>query len=192
MGGRGSGLDSATAKQIVTVIRAGTVRERKRAALIALLMLRETRTKAARLVGSRRASAKKYFDDFQAKGIDGVLNPSRTLSKADTKPVRANVFRVLHSPPQMYGFNRTTWRLKDLNLVLRRQGTPVSEEVISAIIRSAGYQFKKARKVLTSIDPDYRQKLDRVQGILTRLGPGERFSSVDEFGPVVVRQASRR
>jgi len=182
-----SSLVPETTQRIVTIIRTGTVRERKRAALVALQAMGETRTKSARLVGSCRASAKKYWDLFQSCGIGFVLNPSRSASKVDDQCVRSNVFRVLHTPPRTYGFNRTTWRLKDLNIALRREGTPVSRDVISSIIRSAGYQYKKARKVLTSNDPDYRAKLERIQHILSGLAKEERFFSIDEFGPVSIK-----
>jgi hypothetical protein len=45
----------------------------------------------------------------------------------------------------------------------------------------------KARKVLTSPDPRYREKLAVITGILSQLGPKEKFFSVDEFGPFSVR-----
>jgi len=63
----------------------------------------------------------------------------------------------------------------------------MSREVISQVIRSEGYQWKKARRVLTSNDPDYRQKLDRIHRILGSLKHDEAFFSVDEFGPFAVR-----
>lgn len=57
----------------------------------------------------------------------------------------------------------------------------------STYIRSEGFRFVKARKVLTSPDPQYREKLAVITGILARLGPKEKFFSVDEFGPFSVR-----
>jgi transposase len=140
--------------------------ERKRAAMVALLALGETVTRSAKATRSSRASAKKCWDAFAAHGVNGILNPSRKQKRSDRPEIQRSVFRILHDPPNEHGFNRTTWRLKDLNVVLRRQGTAVSEEVISAIIHSAGYQWKKARKVLTSNDPEYRQKLDHIKSIL--------------------------
>lgn len=50
----------------------------------------------------------------------------------------------------------------------------------------------KARKVLTSNDPDYRSKLTRVQGILSSLGTNEGFFSIDEYGPFAVKQREGR
>lgn len=41
--------------------------------------------------------------------------------------------------------------------------------------------------VLTSTDPTYREKLQRVQSVLSSLGADERFFSIDEFGPFAIK-----
>jgi hypothetical protein len=58
---------------------------------------------------------------------------------------------------------------------------------ISEYIRKEGYVFRKARKVLTSPDPDFREKLNAITSILTSLSPREKFFSVDEYGPFSVK-----
>jgi len=40
---------------------------------------------------------------------------------------------------------------------------------------------------LTSNDPDYREKLDRVHSILRGLRENDRFFSIDEFGPFAIK-----
>ena len=102
------------------------------------------------------------------------------------------VFTILHAPPKVYGFNRTTWRLRDVHTVMRRLGMPLGKYYIEKIIRDAGYRFIKARVVLTSNDPNYREKVDRIHRILRRLKPTERFFSIDEFGPFAVKQQGGR
>jgi hypothetical protein len=47
--------------------------------------------------------------------------------------------------------------------------------------------FKKAKVVLTSPDPCFREKVDFIKNILSNLGPRERFFSIDEMGPVSVK-----
>jgi DDE superfamily endonuclease len=101
--------------------------------------------------------------------------------------VEEQFFAVFHSPPSQHGFNRTTWRVADLQSVLEASGIPLGRHAIHAIIRSTGYRWRKARKVLTSRDPDYRAKLDNIQEILRNLGPNEGFFSADEYGPFAVR-----
>ena len=59
--------------------------------------------------------------------------------------------------------------------------------IVSEYFKSMGYKFKKARKVLTSPDPDYRAKLMQITDILSRLEAREKFFSIDEFGPCAVK-----
>jgi len=59
-------------------------------------------------------------------------------------------------------------------------------------VKGAGFRWKKARVVLTSHDPEYRQKLDRIQDILSNLGTNERFFSIDEFGPFSLKMKAGR
>src|SRR5262249_9613025 len=114
------------------------------------------------------------------------------VRKFDDARYKEMVFTILHAPPKDYGFNRTTWRLQDIHTVMTRQGMPISKGYIIRIIRGAGYRFVKARQVLTSNDPNYRQKVNRIRRILSRLKPTERFFSIDEFGPFAVKQRGGR
>jgi hypothetical protein len=75
----------------------------------------------------------------------------------------------------------------DLQIALQASGNPLGRHAIHDIIRNAGYRWRKARKVLTSKDPEYRAKLDRIHQILGSLGPKEGFFSIDEYGPFAVK-----
>ncbi len=97
------------------------------------------------------------------------------------------VFGILHEPPSNYGINRTTWTMDQLSRILRQTGHPVCPGVIRKIIKLAGYRWRKARIVLTSNDPTFSEKLDRVRSILANLRPDEAFFSIDEFGPFAVK-----
>ena len=55
------------------------------------------------------------------------------------------------------------------------------------MIKAAGYKWRKARIVLTSTDPTYREKLDRIWSILSHLQPDEAFFSIDEYGPFAIK-----
>ena len=109
-----------------------------------------------------------------------------------TDDLKKTLFGVLHAPPSEYGLNRTTWRVGDLVNVMQRKGHPMNEPMVSELIRAAGYRWRKARVVLTSNDPKFREKLDRVRGTLANLGEDEAFFSVDEFGPFAVRMRGGR
>jgi hypothetical protein len=97
--------------------------------------------------------------------------------------VNEAVFKVLHSPPSSYGFARTNWRAVDLKAAMKTEGVVTSLWTIRRAIRAAGYRWRKARVVLTSNDPEYRIKIERITSILETLGDDEAFFSVDEYGP---------
>ena len=62
----------------------------------------------------------------------------------------------------------------------------------SHLISNAGYSFRKARRVLTSPDPNYREKVELVLQTLQSLKPTELFFFVDEMGPVRVKSYGGR
>ncbi|QIG48596.1 IS630 family transposase [Nordella sp. HKS 07] len=103
------------------------------------------------------------------------------------KPLNDAVFALLHTPPRDSGFNRTTWRLADLHSALKAQGVITTSNNLSAVIKKAGYQWKKARITLTSSDPLYREKVDAIKKVLSELKNDEAFFSIDEFGPFAVK-----
>ena len=108
--------------------------------------------------------------------------------KFDDDAFKKAVFSLLHEPPSNYGINRTSWKMPDFcaGSCARRGGRPVPE-VIRKITKAAGYQWRKARVVLTSNDPAYSEKLDRIRTILSGLRPDEAFFSIDEYGPFAVK-----
>jgi hypothetical protein len=58
---------------------------------------------------------------------------------------------------------------------------------ISRIVRAAGYTWRKATEVLTSNDPEYQEKLERIKSVLSTLGENDRFCSIDEYGPFAIK-----
>src|SRR5271168_5040786 len=112
----------------------------------------------------------------------------KSNAKTDKDSNKQAVFTLLHSPPSAHGFNRTTWRMRDLQDALRKQNLPMCKEVIHTIIKEAGYRWRSARIVLTSRDPEYRMKVDAIKSILSNLGQDEAFFSIDEYGPFAIKQ----
>ena len=163
--------------------------------------------RAVVLLGSRRgASAEelalkiektvktvlKWIDSYKRTGLKEMprkqpadLQPS-TKRKIEKKDL---VIRLLHESPTLHGYNRTTWRAKDLaETITRIYGIPIYPSTITEYIRESGFVYKRAKEVLTSPDPDFSSKVGRIQQILNRLGPAEKFFSIDEFGPKAIRR----
>jgi transposase len=134
-----------------------------------------------------------YLHIFQSGGA-AALFARRTSSsrKFDNEVIKNAVFSTLHEPPGNYGINRASWKMGDLCQVLGEMGQPVCPQVIRKITKAAGYRWRKARVVLTSSDPAYSEKLDRIRSILSGLQPDEAFFSIDEYGPFAVKMQPGR
>jgi len=147
----------------------------------------------ARFLFISRSTVGQYIMQFTAGGVKELFDFTRkepTKSK-DPQYVKA-LFRVLHAPPMTYDVNRTTWKMDDIHRVMKDKGLPLCRDNIRKIVRDAGYKYRKAKTVLTSNDPEYREKIDRIHGILSALGPREKFFSIDEFGPLAIKMRGGR
>jgi transposase len=144
-------------------------------------------------LGIQKTTQRKYLQMFEAGGQTALFaRQTKSTRKFDNEAVKQAIFGVLHEPPSNYGINRTTWIMPDLERVLRETGRPACREVIRKVTKAAGYRWRKARVVLTSADPDYTEKLNRIRSILSKLRPDEVFFSIDEFGPFAVKMQPGR
>jgi transposase len=143
---------------------------------------------ACRVLSLCRQSFRRYVHLFDEGGAALLFAPRiNPYRKFDNEKIKQVVFNTLHQPPSNFGINRTTWKMADLSRVLKEAGQPAGEDVIRKIIKQAGYRWRKARVVLTSHDPEFSKKLDRIRSILSGLKADEAFFSIDEFGPFAVK-----
>jgi transposase len=123
----------------------------------------------------------KWMGRFRSEGPVGLDDRSsrpHRIARRHSQPGKElsdAVFALLHTPPRDSGFNRTTWRLADLLSALQAQGVSTTPNNLSTVIKQAGYQWKKARVTLTSVDA--------IKDALSKLREDEAFFSIDEFGP---------
>ncbi len=138
-------------------------------------------------------SIRNYIKQYQSGGIRRLLNVDKTdMFKFQQHEYNDGLFKILHSPPSAYGINRTSWKMDDLHQVMKDQGISICKDSIRLIIKNAGYKFRKAKRVLTSNDPDYKAKLENISNILANLKHNEHFFSIDEFGPFSVKMQGGR
>jgi transposase len=142
----------------------------------------------SRFLGVERKTARRYLKIFEGSGVGGLFAPqTKSNRKFDDPGTKDAIFELLHEPPSNFGINRTTWTMGHLVRILKEKGHPVCAAVIRRIVKAAGYRWRKARIVLTSSDPAFSERLDRIRSILSELRPDEAFFSVDEFGPFAVK-----
>ena len=84
----------------------------------------------------------KWVRRFRQEGLDGLRDRSSRPHKIIRRHVQPGkelhdaIFSLLHKPPTSCGFNRTTWRLSDLQIALRTKGVSASRTSISVVIIS--------------------------------------------------------
>jgi transposase len=184
----GIGLgQSADLSELLLKLRDGRPTHRRRA-LALLAHLRGVKNIAIReFTGLSKGALKRYLRAYEAGGAGQLFARPPPARKTDDESIKKAVFATLHNPPSSFGFNRTTWKMEDLRSALARDGHSVGLVAIRRITKDAGYRWRKARVVLTSNDPSYSEKVQRIRAILSNLRPDEAFFSIDEFGPFAIR-----
>jgi transposase len=133
----------------------------------------------------------KWIALYNESGLDGLKRKISDTNARWIKPGEErtiNLMKLLHETPKLHGLNRTSWRVKDLVTAYYNYfGSSISASWIGSCLRKNGFVFKKARMVLTSPDPKFREKLDHIKSILSNLKDDEKFFSVDEFGPCSIK-----
>ncbi len=134
---------------------------------------------------------KDWINLYKNQGLNAFEKKPRKRNEkkqriAETK--KANLIALIHESPSLHGINRASWSLKSLGQAYQNKyNSFISLTSISDYIRSEGYRFRKAKETLTSPDPNFREKLEKIKKILSNLRPDEKFFSVDEFGPFAVK-----
>jgi biotin operon repressor len=164
------------------------VRYRNRALSLLSLLKGISGNRIAEYLLIDRRSVSQSPARYRAGGVASIISDKgkRPLKEEDPAYVD-KVFSILHAPPSSFGFNRTSWRQKDIKKVLEDNHLPLSRQGIRNIINKSGFKYRRAKTVLTSKDPGYREKVEEIKRILANLGPKEKFFSIDEYGPFAVK-----
>ena len=140
-------------------------------------------------------TALRWIDLYKEKGLSG-FNWTHTTNpemKRKMEEKMANVLHLLQQSPKIYGLNKTSWTTKELARVYEEvYKMPMSPQAASGYLRKQGITTRRAKEVLTSPDPLFREKFSAIQSILENLGSDERFFSIDEYGPASVRPKGGR
>jgi transposase len=141
-------------------------------------------------------TVKRWIRTYNQDGLAALAIKKRRLGEAITKAVQqksVNITKLLQRSPKFYGVNKTAWTLTALAETYRQiHGRYISANCVLGYLKKLGYSYKKTREMLSSPDPKFDQKIKRIQEILTKLGPDEKFFSIDELGPVNIRSKGGR
>jgi transposase len=155
------GLSHDDIATLLQCIESSTLRYRTRAIAILSHFKGIRVSTIASLLGISHSAVDNNIARFAKHGCKAVVSPfSSNHKKINDADYKDAVFSILHAPPSSYGINRTTWRLRDIQLIMRKKGLGIAKNNISKIIRNAGYRYRKAKKVLTGTAQQNRASRD--------------------------------
>jgi transposase len=134
---------------------------------------------------------KEWIILYKTKGLEALLEKKKQVNEETIQRIEAKkgrLIKLIHETPHLSGINRTSWSLKSLAQAYQQKySESISKTMISTYVKTEGYSIKRAKKVLTSPDPDYHEKLIKITNILSHLREKEKFFSIDEYGPFSVK-----
>ncbi len=172
---------------LVRFIKGGRLRDRKKALAVLGCLRGIRRAVIARCLQMSRRTIGHYFSRFANDGLNALF-PAKASKPKDDPERGQYLFSLLHSPPSAHGINRTSWRMGDLHRIMAESGHRTSRKRIHALIKTAGFKWRKAKVVLTSNDPEYHTKVGVIKQILSDLKEDEAFFSLDEYGPFAIKR----
>src|SRR5437660_434546 len=123
--------------ELVHFLNSGRLSERKKAMTV-LGCLKGIRPQTiANCLQIHRRAVTRYFNRYNTAGTSALFCRRKAKRRDDEKDKQL-VFSLLHSPPSSYNINRTSWKMDDLQRVLRQTGHQMSQERIRKLIKAAG------------------------------------------------------
>ena len=179
---------------LLEMARNGTLLERKKAATILVRKRGISNVITATILHASRQTTRHYFKVYMEAGAAGLFSGRTRLGKPAKDAEKTNrILELLHCRPDSIGFSRMNWTQRDLTQAYEaRHHETISRSTLARLIKEAGYGWRKARRVLTSPDPNYQEKIERLVLTLRSLKASEMFLFIDEWGPVQVRKRSGR
>jgi transposase len=136
-------------------------------------------------------TVKRWIGVYNRHGLAGLALKKRQMGEAMAGAVQersVNLTKLLQRSPKFYGVNKTAWTLATLAEAYGKvYGCSISPPCAWRYLKKLGFSYKTTRETLSSPDPKFDQKIKRIQEILKKLGPDEKFFSIDELGPVNIR-----
>jgi len=183
---------SADLQFLFSQLKHGRSRHRKKAATILARKRGISNYMIAAALRSARSTTRRYYKMYLEAG------PEKLFAWNTTRDIRAEaqfserikrILEIFHHKPTAFGINRTNWtRAALLKAYEQSHGEVFSRGTLAKILRRARLRWSKARRVLTSPDPRYHEKVELLLNTLQHLGGNEMFFFLDEWGPTQVRK----
>ncbi len=183
---------AADIRFLLSQLKHGRSRHRKKAATIFARKRGISNSVIAAALRSSPKTTRRYYKMYLEAGAEKLFawNTTRYVgAEAQFSDRTKRILEILHHKPTAFGTNRTNWTQPALLKAYEQScGEIISRSTLARILRRAGFRWRKARRVLTSPDPRYHEKLELLLNTLHHLGENEMFFFLDEWGPTQVRK----
>jgi transposase len=176
-------------------LRNGKVRQRKQAATILARIRGIPNAIVSVILHSSPKTTRRYFTLYKEAGVSAVFvtGTSRPGTQTEDPAKTRDLLELLHQKPTSFGINRTSWTQRTLTQAYKdTYKRSISTATVKRLIKNAGYGWRRARRVLTSPDPAYTDKVELLSKTLRSLAPTELLFFLDEWGPVQVKKRGGR
>ena len=133
----------------------------------------------------------RWIDTYRKVGLAGLIlkpGPQNKAVAAAATEKSARIIKLMHESPGLHGINKTAWTMGTLAAAYRKlYGSMTCDKTISKYLKKLGYRLKSSREALTSPDPEYAEKLQKIKDTLAALTADEKFFSIDEYGPIGIK-----
>jgi len=149
---------AADLRFLLLQLKHGRSRHRKKAATILVRKRGISNSVIAAALRSSRETTRRYYRMYLESGPEKLFAWNTTRYMGPEARVSDRTKRILE--PTAFGINRTNWTQPALLKAYEQSyGEIISRSTLARILRRAGYRWRKARRVLTSPDPRYHEKV---------------------------------
>lgn len=175
-------LSAVDRKALLAVYRSpGEARTARRAHVLLLLADGHTYREIMELLFCSAGFISNVVKDFRDGGLDAVMPESNDRSTALPVWMNRVIDWLCERTPQDFGYFRSRWSCATLAEVLAWEtGQRVSPETVRRVLQTAGYVWRRPRPIVGPEDPEYTEKLRRIQQLLEHLPADEAAVFQDE------------
>lgn len=175
-------LSAEVRKRLLRAYRAGDARIARRAHVMLLLADGWTWEGIRCALFCSNDLISRTLKQYHAAGVAGVLNASAENTQESIPTWLVKLARwISQSTPQDFGYFRTRWSCEILAEVLAWEtGIRRSTESVRRALHRLGFVWRRPRPVVGPVDPDYDEKLRRIQRLLQSLPADEAAVFQDE------------
>lgn len=180
---------------LLSKIKKGSLKDRKKACTILAREYGLSNRTIASSLNSSPKTTRLYYSSYREHGLSAILSSNRTKKESSTEnATRTNrIVELLHQKPSGFGINRTSWSQLSIAAAYETQfNERISRSTVARSLKELRFTWKKAKRILASPDPNYREKVEILLSKLHALAQDEQFFFLDELGPLSVKKRGGR